>query len=331
MTPQDNVAFLKKTESELRSAGALSPLVEAETLITHFGQMKKLDLFTGAKRISPSARRAVQKALQGRKKGKPLQQILGKANFHGHDFFINRDVLIPRPETEILVEAALRLIPDHPPLSERTTSQRSRRGHVSSSDAQANVFPSAFSSNALGRGPVVYQGQNPQILDIGTGSGCIAVSLTLQRPACRMTALDASRKALKVARKNVRLFGLSDKIQLVHSRLFGAFGKNKKAFWDVVVSNPPYVPVEDWGLLSREVRSEPRLALDGGVRGLETIEALLETAPFFIKKNGWLLVEIGLGQAVMLSKKLKRNAAFKNFWFEKDLNGIDRVLVAQHG
>ena len=146
-----------------------------------------------------------------------------------------------------------------------------------------------------------------------------------------MTALDASLKALKVARKNVKLFGLSDKIQLVHSRLFRSFGKNKEAFWDVVVSNPPYVPVEDWGLLSREVRSEPRLALDGGVRGLETIEALLGKAPFFLKKGGWLLVEIGLGQAALLSKQLKRHADFRNFWFEKDLNGIDRVLIAQHG
>ena len=146
-----------------------------------------------------------------------------------------------------------------------------------------------------------------------------------------MTALDASLEALKVARKNVGLFGLSGKIRLVHSRLFDSFGKNKEAFWDVVVSNPPYVPVEDWELLSREVRSEPRLALDGGVRGLETIEALLEKAPFFLKKGGWLLVEIGLGQAALLSKKLKRNADFRNFWFEKDLNGIDRVLIAQHG
>ena len=110
-----------------------------------------------------------------------------------------------------------------------------------------------------------------------------------------------------------------------------AFSADCRVFWDVVVSNPPYVAKEDWPTLSREVLAEPRLALDGGVRGLETIECLLKQAPFFIKKGGWLIVEIGAGQSVILSKRFRQNGAFKNFKFMKDLNGIDRILIAQHG
>ena len=291
----DNIVFLKNIESQLKSAGVLSPYVEAETLIMHFGRMSRIDLFTGEKTVGPSAKRAIQKALEVRKKGKPLSYLTGEAGFYGYTFRVTKDTLIPRPETECLVEETLRLIPSHPPLKRRRMM-------------------------AI---------QPLQILDVGTGSGCIAISLTLQRPACRMTAFDASLKALKDARKNVELFGLSDKIQLLHSRLFGSFGKDKEAFWDVVVANPPYVPREDWPKLSREVRSEPRLALDGGGRGLETIARLLKRAPFFIKKGGFLLIEIGNGQAEILSEKIKKDRAFKNFRFAKDLNSIDRILIVQ--
>ncbi len=288
-TVRQNTIFLKTLEKELTIAGVLSPHVEAETLITHFGALTKLDFYTGEKEISPVAKRVIQRTVQVRKKGKPLSQLTGQAGFYGYTFQVTRHTLIPRPETERLVEETIHILDEY------------------------------------------YSGQKPQILDVGTGCGCIALSLTLQRPACRMTALDASVKALEVARKNAELFGLNDKIQLIHSRLFGYFGKNKEAFWDIVVSNPPYVAKEDWPKLSREVRAEPRLALNGGVRGLETIECLLRQAPFFIKKGGWLIVEVGAGQSVILSKKLRQTGAFKNFKFMKDLNGIDRILVARHG
>ena len=283
----DNTHYLKAVETKLRSARVLSPRVEAELLLTHFGRLDRLDLFTGKKKITPSARRSIEKALAVRKKGRPLSHLTGRAPFYGRMFRVTKDTLIPRPETEVLVEEALALL------------------------------------------KADFDDQAPQILDVGTGSGCIAVCLTLEYPACRMTALDASFKALKVARKNVELFGLNDQIQLVKSRLFASFGKEKYGFWDVLVSNPPYVPAEDWTRLSREVRSEPRLALDGGPRGLRVIERLLEQAPVFLKPGGWLLVEIGKGQSAILRKSLKKNSLFKNLKFIKDLNGIDRVLVAQ--
>jgi release factor glutamine methyltransferase len=284
---QNNLALLRTIESQLKSAGVLSPRIEAEALVMHFGQMTRLDFYTGKKKVDLLARRVIKKALEARKKGTPLSYLTNEAGFYGYMFGVTKDVLIPRPETECLVEETIQILDRY------------------------------------------YTDQKPEILDVGTGSGCVGVSLTLQRPDCRMTALDASIKALKVARKNVELFGLSDKIQLIHGRLFDPFGKNKKAFWDIVVSNPPYVAAEDWPKLSREVRSEPRLALDGGVHGLEMIDRMLKQAPFFIKKSGWLLIEIGRGQSRFLARQLKYNKDFHHFHFVKDLNGIERVLVAQ--
>ena len=147
-----------------------------------------------------------------------------------------------------------------------------------------------------------------------------------------MTALDASQRALEVARKNLAFFGLGGQVRLVKSRFFSAFGREKHGFWDIIVSNPPYVPAEDLRRLSREVRSEPRLALDGGPGGTRAIERILKEAPVFLKPGGWLLLEIGKGQSARLAKKLKKEPVFRYFDFVKDLNGIDRVLVAQtHG
>ncbi len=167
-----------------------------------------------------------------------------------------------------------------------------------------------------------------EILDVGTGSGCLAVSLTLARTDCRMTAVDVSLKALRVARKNIDRYGLNGKIVLATSDLFESFGKEKKGSWDVIVSNPPYIPREELRTLSREVRREPRIALDGGPKGLAVVLRLLREAPYFLKKDGWLLMEIGQGQA----KSVQRSALKKNYRsiaFVKDLLGIERVFAGQ--
>ena len=195
-------------------------------------------------------------------------------------------VLIPRPETERLVEEALKVVDTH------------------------------------------FKGMEPEILDLGTGSGCIAVSLTLERAHCRMTALDASPAALGIARKNIKRHGLSQKIRLVKSRFFGSFG-TKRGLWDMIVSNPPYVPTGAIPKLSKEVRNEPSLALDGGREGLDVLEAILTKAPGFLKPGGYLLMEIGDGQAGKFRKRWRWADEYESFRFEKDLNGIERILIAQ--
>ena len=134
-----------------------------------------------------------------------------------------------------------------------------------------------------------------------------------------------------MARKNIEFHGLGQKVKLIKSNLFDAFGQDKKSSFDLIISNPPYVPEEDFWTLSREVLSEPRLALDGGPQGLLIIEAILDQASYFLKSNGWLLMEIGDGQAETLAKKILKGRRFLNFRFVNDLNGVKRVLVVQNG
>ena len=258
--------------------------------------MTRLQFYTGEKKLPAVALRSIEKAVEKRKRGVPLGHIMGCAPFFGRDFVVSPDVLIPRPETERLVEEALKVLNTH----YRTSS-------------------------GTGRRPV------PDVLDLGTGSGCIAASLTLERPDCRMTALDASKKALRVARKNFKILGLGQKIRSVQSCLFERFA-GKKALWDLIVSNPPYIPEPVWPLLSREVQSEPRSALLAGREGLDLIDALLERAPEFLKPGGWLLVEIGKGQSKKIVKKWASSKVYASLKFEKDLNRIERILIAHvHG
>lgn len=283
-----NVLFLKSVEKRLRDSHVVSARAEAEQMIRHYSGINRMDIFTGQKTVSPLARKSIETALKQRIKGKPLSYVLKEAEFFGLRFFVSPDTLIPRPETEILVEEALQILKTH------------------------------FSKNS-----------RPDILDIGTGSGCIAVSLTIHRPECRMTALDISSKALKIARKNINYHKLGKKVRILKSDLFSAFKTRKKACWDLIVSNPPYVPVEDLGGLSKEVLSEPRIALSGGDKGFSVIDRILDQAHTFLKDRGWLLFEIGDGQAGILAEKILKEKKLINLRFAKDLNGIDRVLIAQ--
>jgi release factor glutamine methyltransferase len=293
-----NIQFLKNIEERLARAEVLSPSAEAERLVRHFGRMDRVEFFTGERPLAPDARRSVEKALRARLAGEPLSYLLKEADFYGHRFYVTPDTLIPRPETEILVEKALSILNEH-------FDPRQKRSGMTATP--------------------------PEILDIGTGSGCVAVSLTLARPDCRMTALDISVKALQTARKNVDFYGLGNRIGLVRSDLFGAFEGGRRGFWDMIVSNPPYVPEEDLPGLSREVLSEPRVALDGGPGGLSVLERILGEAPAYLKEKGWLLMEIGQGQAGPLARRIADGGVYKNSSFVKDHAGIERVLVAQNG
>lgn len=286
---RDNLLYLKEVEKKLKAKKIRTASSEAESLLSHFGQMSRLDFYTGEKKLPSKARQAVQKALKERVKGAPLSYLLKEANFFGHVFYVNKDTLIPRPETEVLVDETLKIL---------------------ETSYLAGVYA-------------------PKILEVGTGSGCVALSLTIERPDSKMTALDISPKALFVARKNSELHGLRKKIRLVESDLFGFFGEKEKGFWDVIVSNPPYVPSREISGLSKEVRSEPKLALDGGPEGLTVILALIEKAPYFLKKSGWLLVEIGKGHSQALAKRLLKGGIYKKFYFVKDSRSIERILVAQ--
>ncbi len=280
---KNNIALLKETQFKLSRGGIKTSSFESEVLLRHFGQVNRVDFFTGAKTVSLTARRRIQKATEARLSGRPLDYILKKSCFYGLTFFVSKDVLIPRPETEILVEETLLIL-------NQKISKKAR------------------------------------VLDIGTGSGCVAVSLTIYRPDCRMTALDVCPKALDGARRNIRFHGLDKKIKLVSSDLFAAFGDSRKAYWDVIVSNPPYVALSE---IKDSLRQEPLLALNGGRSGLDALMAILEKGPHYLKSGGWLLMEIGYGQSKRLAAILRAADSFKNFYFVKDYLRVERVLVAQ--
>lgn len=277
---KDNLDLLSQVAARLAASEVTSAYPEAEMLVRHFAKMDRVSFFAGSRPVAPAARRKIEKALSARIEGQAIQYVLKKAEFCGRSFLVTKDVLIPRQETEMLVDRALEI-------------------------------PAR------------------DILDIGTGSGCIAVCLTLERPDCRMTALDLSKKALAVARKNSNYHELGKRITFLHSDLFSAVRGRR---FDMIVTNPPYIPAGEIAGLPREVRGEPLQALDGGAKGLDIIEKILTQAPGYLTPGGALLMEIGLGQSAPVEKILKRDTRYASFNFIQDLAGIHRLVEARvHG
>jgi len=224
--------------------------------------------------------------LERRAQGEPLQYITANQEFFGLDFEVTKDVLIPRPETELLVETALNLFAE----------------------------PTAA----------------PFICDVGTGSGCIVITLMQQIKEARAVAIDISPDALAVARRNAERHCVSERIDFILSNCFGAltFGESRASF-DLIVSNPPYVEAGAMADLQREVRDfEPRNALAAGEDGLDIIRRLLQEAPRFLKPGGYFLFEIGFNQAAAVEQLLDPKI-WKLMSIHEDLQGIPRTVALQ--
>lgn len=188
-------------------------------------------------------------AVERRSTREPFQYIVGRQEFYGLDFVVEPEVLIPRPETEILVEAAI------VELSNR---------------------------------------EEPRFCEVGVGSGCVSISILVSQPTASAVAVDISRPALAVAQRNAIAHQVDDRIELIESDLF----TNVKGKFDLIVSNPPYIPAEDIDLLQIEVRDyEPLSALSGGPGGLDIVKRLIGEAPRHLGRRGSLMVEIGIGQS----------------------------------
>ena len=219
--------------------------------------------------------------------GEPLQYITGHQEFYGLDFAVTRDVLIPRPETEFLVEKVIELV------------RESRK-------------------------------PSPLIVDLGTGSGCIAVTVALQLPGAHIIALDSSNAALDVARVNAEQHGARDRIEFVEGDLLGPLraGHFERAV-DILASNPPYVAEDSPELVQRQVSDwEPHAALFAGSDGLDFYRRLLPEAPRYLKPDGYLVFEIGYGQLSAILSLIDRSA-LELVDVTNDLQGLPRTITAR--
>ncbi len=227
-----------------------------------------------------------------------MSLILGRREFRGLEFEVTPAVLAPRPETEIIIEAALELR-----WGRRPASARLRRG--------------APKRCAAGGPPAT-------IIDVGTGTGCLAVCLARELPGARVIATDISAAALDVAARNASRHDVTGRVSFVRTSLLT--GLSGPA--GLIVSNPPYVPTADIPALPPEVRDwEPRGALDGGADGLDVVRALLDEAPRVLAPGGWLIMEFGFGQEDGIRGAVSRSA-LDLVAIRADLQGIPRTLVA---
>ena len=226
----------------------------------------------------------ISSVLKRRIKGEPIQYILGESEFMGLPFKVTRNVLIPRLETEVLIETVLKYGPK-------------------------------------------------KILELGTGSGCIAVSLAKFIPAAIVVALDISQRALDMAVENAGLNGVADKIEFKFLDLLtdnSGLHEAGLGNFDLIVSNPPYIRSSEIDGLAPEIQFEPRVALDGGEDGLDFYRRIIKNAPLYLNKNGYLILEMGFGQNAKIRKILQNSLNFEIIDVVKDYNNIDRVIVAKN-
>ena len=277
-------ALLRESESRLDAAGIDQPGLEAAWLVEHVLKLSPLMQRVNAERLlTGTERECIQAFIARRVAREPLQYLLGTQEFLGREFSVTPAVLIPRPESALLVDEAIRRCAQTP---------------------------------------------GATVVDVGTGSGCLAVSVALALPTARVVAIDASADALVVARANMAQHGVGSRIACYHGDLLVPIAEESWANQiQVIVSNPPYIADEDVATLQPEVREfEPRLALAGGPDGMDVHRRLLEQAPAYLKPGGVLLLEVGLGQAAAVCRQAEERGQFHTYAVLQDEGGIDRVV-----
>lgn len=286
-TPPTIADLLSKSAAWLKDKGCTSPRLDAELLLAEVLGMSRVDLYVKFDQpLIPSEIDSYREFIRRRAEGEPVAYILGRAYFHNLEIKVNGSVLIPRPETEHLVEAAIEFLME-------------------------GDWPSP-----------------PEVLDLCTGSGAIAIAIAKGFPEADITASDASVEALALAAENATLTGVAPRIRFVQSDLFEDI--DPVATYDLIVANPPYISAEEWETLPRDVREfEPREALYGGLDGLDFYRLLAEQAPQQLKPDGGLVLETGSTQAVAVREMLEATGHFKTVGVFQDYAGLDRVVAAQ--
>ncbi len=280
--------LLDWTKDYFKKHNVSEPRSSAELLLAHVLSQDRLFLYLNYDRPMEAQELSAYRAcIERRLTGEPSQYITGTQEFWSLPLRVNPDVLIPRPETEVLVEAVLNFV-RHDPVAEANLS----------------------------------------IIDLGTGSGAIAIALARELPGAKIVAVDLSLPALHIARENAKRNQVEEQLYFVQSDIYtGIPGAYEK--FSLVVSNPPYVSHAEFNQLPREIRDyEPRSALDGGPDGLAAVRRLIMAVPEVLRPGGGLLLEMGAGQVETVSTLVLESQKYKSFRILKDYSGIDRVLVA---
>ena len=273
---QSTTAYFKKRNVE-------SPRLNAEHLLAHSLGKKRIELYLEFERPLGEAELApLRELVRRRGQGEPLQHLLGTAEFCGHTFLCDKRALIPRPETEELVELLM---------------------------AECGARNADF-----------------RILDVGTGSGVIALSLAAAMPDAEVHALDTSEAALSLARENTERLDLTARVQFIHGDLL----LSATHVYDLIVANLPYVPAGERGNVSREVLRDPEAAVFAGPAGDETIRRLIAAAPPHLKPGGLVALEVGIDQADGLCRFLAEQN-YRHISARQDYAGVTRFLLARYG
>jgi release factor glutamine methyltransferase len=273
---QSTTAYFQKRDIE-------NPRLNAEHLLAYVLSRKRMELYLDFDRgLRESELAPLRELVKRRGLGEPLQHLLGTVEFCGRSFRCDKRALVPRPETEQLVEL---LIP-----------------HFKSKIAY------------------------PRMVDVGTGSGIIALTLAAEFPKAEIVGADISEDALMLARENAERLGLVDRVRFLRSNLLESIQPD----FDLIVANLPYVSTEDRQNLSREVLHDPEVALFAGARGDELVRQLIAQAPSWLRPGGMLAMEIGIGQSEALVAALAEKN-YRDISTEKDYSGVIRFLFARYG
>ena len=279
-------SLIAQTQQDLDAAGVEAADREARWLIEHaLGLTRSSQLIDHTRPVDQASVAKVHSYVVRRAAREPLQYILGTQEFCGLDFEVNPAVLIPRPETELLVQEVIRRLP---------------------------------------------QGAQPTIVDVGTGSGCLAITLARAVPSARIIATDLSVQALETAKRNARRHGVETRIAWLEGDLLLPLSNpDHKGTVTTIMANPPYIRESDWNGLQPEVSYEPRIALVAGARGTEVHERLLDEAVRYLAPGGLLVMEIGHGQSDDIRAMIEHMPVYERLEVVPDEGGIDRIMIVQ--
>jgi release factor glutamine methyltransferase len=310
-------SLANELSQRLQAVGIDNAKRVAEELIAHVLDCKLLEIYLRSEPLTTDNLQSVEVLTERILNGEPLQYVTGHVDFRGLEIKCDPRALIPRPETELLVEEVL----------------NSGIWQKAGIDRSATELTEVRASRPVPKQPDGRLGDpslpptNPRIVDVGTGTGCIVLALAQQQPEADFVAIDSSPAALGLARENARLHGLENKIKWKENHLLDGFTPES---CDAVVANLPYIASNDWKALSPAVRDhEPQSALDSGPSGMELIEELAVQARAVLVPGGMLFLEFGYDQGNAVSQCLEKSG-YCGIRIRQDLAGLDRIAIAKN-